>query len=72
MNRFVEAICKNGELLLNEKLNSEFEGKKLKLIIMTDEKVQDQKKGNFFNFVDRHSFKLPDGYSFNREELYQR
>jgi predicted DNA-binding antitoxin AbrB/MazE fold protein len=72
MHRFVEATYKNGELLLDEKLNMEFEGKKLKLIIFTDEEGQEQKKENFFNFANRHSFKLPGDYSFNREELYQR
>lgn len=30
------------------------------------------KKKGFFESVARHSFKLPAGYKFNREEIYER
>jgi len=33
-------------------------------------KVKDKK--SFFESVKLHSFKLPEGYKFNREELYER
>jgi len=31
-----------------------------------------KKKALFFESADRHSFKLPKGYRFNREELHER
>ncbi len=72
MYRLVEAIYKNGEFILTEKLNSKFEGKKLKLIVLVNDEMQESKKKKFLNFVNSHTYKLPDGYSFNREELYRR
>ena len=42
---------------------------KKKIKRKTDE---ENKKEQFFRFVENHSYNLPENYKFNREELHER
>jgi hypothetical protein len=63
-----------------EKLDAALEGKILKVVVLddADEKVTEEKqtleprKQRFLEQLQQHSFKLPDDYGFNREELHER
>ncbi len=71
MYKILQAVCNNGNLILDEKLSNELEGKSFQIIVIeTDEIIA--KKKRFFDFVDQHQFTLSDNYQFNREELYER
>ena len=71
MYKILEALCQNGNLILKEKLSTTMEGKRFKVILL--ENHQDARKKEYFlNSVNKHSFKLPDDYQFNREEIYER
>lgn len=67
MYRVLEATYHQGNLILQDKLTASLEGKQVKIIIL--ESLEDQEE-DFFDKVDQHSFKLPQEYHFNREELY--
>jgi len=71
MQIFLNAIYKKGALILDERLGIEKEGKKFKVILLEQESHNAKKKG-FFEFVEKHTFKLPKDYKFNREELHER
>jgi hypothetical protein len=71
MYKISQAIYKDGNLILAERLNPAMEGKSLQVIILETDDIQ-AKKERFFNLVDRHTFALPANYQFNREELYAR
>jgi len=70
MYKIVEAVYKNGNLVLGDKLESGKEGQKYRVIIMDNDKEARQK--HFFEFLSKHSFRLPADYRFNRDELYER
>jgi predicted DNA-binding antitoxin AbrB/MazE fold protein len=80
MSKVLRATYKNGSLVLDEKLDAALEGKILKVVVLddADEKVTEEKqtleprKQRFLEQLQQHSFKLPDDYVFNREELYER
>lgn len=80
MNKVLQATYHNGSLVLDEKLDAALEGKKLTLILVEDstdlqtdpEQPLEPRKQRFLEQLQQHSFKLPEGYSFNREELYER
>ncbi|NJN86990.1 MAG: hypothetical protein HC881_12725 [Leptolyngbyaceae cyanobacterium SL_7_1] len=80
MNKVLQATYRNGSLVLDEKLDAALEGKKLTVILVEDSAVQEdgtgqlleQRKEQFLEQLQQHSFKLPKDYKFNREELYER
>ena len=72
MQAILQVTCRNGQLVLDEKLSHDLEGKTLKVIILESEQPPDRQKEKFFSLVDRHSFALPEDYKFNREDLYGR
>ena len=55
MYKIIEATYHQGNLILKDKLSQSFEGKKIKVIILEES----NKKENFLDKVDKHSFKLP-------------
>jgi len=64
-------MYQDGNLILSEKLNSDMEGKHLRVIILgTDDSKTKQER--FFQLVDKHAFALPVNYQFDRAELYDR
>jgi predicted DNA-binding antitoxin AbrB/MazE fold protein len=67
MYKILEATYHQGNLVLKDKLNESLEGKQIKIIIL---EASESKKESFLEKVDQHSFKLPQDYQFNREELY--
>lgn len=71
MNRILEATYQNGTLMLKEKLSSNLEGKKVKIILIDNEEL-DTKKQQFFKLASQHSAQLPENYQFNREEIYDK
>ncbi len=78
MLQIIQAICTNGELILNEKLSSELEGKTIQIMILeTNESTQpidsqESKIQQFLARVNHYSFQLPPDYKFNWEEIYDR
>jgi predicted DNA-binding antitoxin AbrB/MazE fold protein len=81
MTKILEATYSNGSLILSESLNPDFEGKKLKVMILeTDEGSQTEdaeadrtaKVKRFLEHTKKYSFELPPDYKFNRDELYDR
>lgn len=79
-NQVLQATYHDGSLVLDERLDAAWEGKKLKIIVLEDA-VQTQnrddvpleeRKQNFLAKFRCYSFKLPTDYQFNREELYER
>jgi predicted DNA-binding antitoxin AbrB/MazE fold protein len=80
MSKVLHATYHNGNLILDEKLDAALEGKKLRIVVLEDAnepKEQDgqtlePRKRHFLEQLKQHSFKLPEDYKFNREELYER
>lgn len=71
MNKILEATYQNGILMLKEKLSSNFEGKKVKIMLI-DNDESETKKEMFFKLASQHSGKLPEDYKFDREEIYEK
>ncbi len=71
MYKLLQATCNNGNLILDEKLSKEWEGKSFQVIVFETDEIAIKKK-RFFDFVDQYSFTIPNDYQFNREELYER
>jgi predicted DNA-binding antitoxin AbrB/MazE fold protein len=71
MQALLNAIYKNGILILEERLGIEKEGKRFKVILLEQESSK-AKKERFFEFIDEHSFKLHEDYKFDREKLHER
>lgn len=71
MYKILKATCKDGHLVLEEKLSDEFEGKTLQVMVFENNELG-VKKQQFFDSVKQHSFNLPDDYQFNRNELYDK
>lgn len=80
MNKVLQATYHDGSLVLDEKLDAALEGKKITLILVEDSmELQDDvkqplepRKQRFLQQLRQHSFKVPEDYKFNREELYER
>ena len=80
MSKVLHATYQNGKLVLDEKLDTALEGQKLTLILIEDatrlsnsvEQTSEPRKQRFLEQLKQHSFKLPEDYTFNREELYER
>ena len=82
MNRVLQATYHDGSLVLDEKLDAALEGKKLKIVVIQDsapaqlqdieQSVSESRKQLFLKQIRHYSFKLPENYQFDREELYER
>jgi hypothetical protein len=80
MLKILEATCHNGELVLNEKLSPELEGKKLKITILEGEEQEttediEARRARItrcLEHAEKYSFQLPLDYKFNRDEIYDR
>ena len=78
MLQIIQATCTNGELILNEKLSSELEGKTIQIVILEPSEStqpidsQELKIQQFLARVNNYSFRVPPDYKFNREEIYDR
>ncbi|HIK39541.1 antitoxin AF2212-like protein [Thermoleptolyngbya sp. M55_K2018_002] len=80
MSKVIRATYHDGNLILDEKLDTALEGKKLRIVVLEDtselkdqtEKNLEPRKQRFLEQLKHHSFKLPEDYRFNREELYDR
>lgn len=69
MVKIVQATCTNGELIISEKLNSELEGKTVKIMIFeSTESSETRNSGEskiqqFLERLKNYSFKLPTEYT---------
>ena len=80
MNKVLQATYHDGHLVLDEKLDLALEGKRLTLILVEDStdfstgvaQTLEPRKQRFLVQLQQHSFKLPEDYQFDREELYER
>ncbi|NJO76395.1 MAG: hypothetical protein HC833_23195 [Leptolyngbyaceae cyanobacterium RM1_406_9] len=80
MSKVIQATYHDGNLVLDEKLDAALEGKKLRIVVLEDiNELEEQdgqtlelRKRRFLEQLKQHSFKLPEDYKFNREELYER
>ncbi|MDG2989873.1 hypothetical protein L3556_02825 [Candidatus Synechococcus calcipolaris G9] len=80
MSKVIQATYHDGNLVLDEKLDAALEGKKLRIVVLEDtneskeqdEQTLESRKQRFLEQLKQHSFKLPEDYKFNREELYER
>lgn len=71
MQVVLEATYKDGVLIPDRSLGAEKEGRRFKIIVVEEERPA-AKRNRFPRFVESHSFKLPEDYRFDREELYER
>lgn len=67
----LNATYKDGVLILDQRLESEKEGKKFKVIILEQDN-ENLKKERFFNFLKKYKIKLPENFTFKRDEIYDR
>ncbi|MEH2296295.1 hypothetical protein [Nostoc sp.] len=75
MLKVLQATCTNGEIVLNEKLSPELEGKTIQILILEPSQSNqlldygESKIEHFLAQVNNYSFLLPPDYKFNREEI---
>ncbi len=79
MSQILQAKCIDGELVLDEKLSADLEGKKLKILIIEaaefdkESSISTEEQINrFLEKAKKYSAQLPENYKFDREELYER
>ena len=79
MNKVLQATYHDGNLVLDKKLDTALEGKKLTMILVEETFSPEQdgvdleeRKRQFLEKLKTYSIKLPEDYKFNREELYDR
>ena len=78
MNKFLRATYHDGNLVLDEKLDTALEGQKLTLILVEAESSspleieQTGRTQRFMEWAQQYSAKLPSDYQFDREEAHER
>jgi hypothetical protein len=75
MNKLLQATYRDGNLILEEKLDSHLEGKKLTIILVDSESTEndfEERKRQFLDWAKQYSAKLPANYKFDREEAHER
>ena len=80
VSKVIQATYQDGSLVLDEKLDAALEGKKLRVMVLDNsdeeaiemEQTLEPRKQRFLERLQQHSFKLPEDYVFNREELHER
>ena len=78
MNKVLQATYHDGNLVLDEKLDTALEGKKLTLILVEAESSsqseleQKERTRKFLEWAQQYSAKLPPDYKFDREEAHER
>jgi len=79
MSKLLSATYQNGSLILDEKLDSALEGKKLTLMLVEDaessaqsEMEPKERTQKFLEWAQQYSAKLPADYKFDREEAHER
>ena len=69
MQLVLEATFKNRVVVSDRSLGPEKEGKRFKLILM-EQKELSLKRDRFFRHVKTNTFKLPEDYHFDRDQIY--
>ncbi|APB35036.1 hypothetical protein GlitD10_2693 [Gloeomargarita lithophora Alchichica-D10] len=78
MSKVIQATYHDGNLILDEKLDTALEGKKLTLILVEAESSshaeleQQERTRKFLEWAQQYSAKLPPDYKFDREEAHER
>ena len=68
MYKVLSATYNDNSLILDEKYDLS-NGMKVKVIILDDRK---KSKENFLKFVRKYKIKMPEGFSFKRDEINER
>lgn len=71
MELVLNATYHAGTLVLEHELGKEKEGKMFRVVVL-DEEPADRRKSRFLLASKRHAFSLPEGYRFDRDEIYGR
>lgn len=69
MQLVLGATYQNEVLVPDRPLGPEKEGKTFKLILIEQEELS-LKRDRFFRYVRSNTFKLPENYHFDRDEIY--
>lgn len=78
MSKVIQATYHDGNLILDEKLDTALEGKKLTLILVEAEShsqpglEQTERTRKFLEWAQQYSAKLPTDYKFDREDAHER
>jgi predicted DNA-binding antitoxin AbrB/MazE fold protein len=78
MSKVIQATYRDGNLVLDEKLDAALEGTKLTLILVEAESSsqseleQQERIRKFLEWAQQYSAKLPPDYKFDREEAHER
>lgn len=76
MLKALKATYRNGDLVLQERLGSEWEGKTIKIFIEVQNAEDVKDKGAevqaFLEKWQQQPAKLVEGYKFDRDEIYER
>lgn len=67
----LKVTVRNGVLIPDRPPGANREGRQYKVYLM-EEEPSEASMERFFRFVTAHSFVLPEGYRFDREELHER
>ena len=71
MYQIIEATYQDGLFILDKKLHTELEGKRLSVVVFEKRYEEiEARRARFLNFVDQHQLALPSDYRFDREELH--
>jgi transcriptional regulator of heat shock response len=70
MQQILEGIYQQGVLILSHPLQRESEGKHFRLILLEDNDLL-AAKIDFFQFVENHTFVLPEDTQLKREAWYE-
>jgi hypothetical protein len=71
MYQVLQAIYRDGRLILKKKLNASMEGKLLNVVVFEASEMG-SKKEQFLQFIDQHPIQLTETYTFDRDNLYDR
>lgn len=75
MNKKLQATYRDGNLILEERLDSRWEGKKLTIILVDSEITENdfaERKREFVDWAKQYSTQLPADYQFDRTESHSR
>lgn len=76
MLKALKATYVDGKLILDEKLDPEWEGKSVTIMLEVEESETEEERRNrierFIEKAHQYRFTLPPDYKFDRNEIYDR
>lgn len=68
-----KTVVENGNLIIPPDVINRINGHVTILVLQDEKKLElDEVKTNFFNFIKKEKFILPENYQFNRDDLNAR